>query len=71
MDKFIKWIFFVGNYLEYIQCICSTAENRKECYSFIFKKRFQNFNKKIQKFLICCNFFNSLMVHMVNEKKLN
>lgn len=27
------------------------------CYSFIFKKLFQNLYKKIQKFLICSNFF--------------
>lgn len=57
-----------GIYSVYLQY---SREQKRMCCSFIFKKLFQNFNKKIQKFLICCNFFNSLMLHMVNEKKLN
>lgn len=46
MDKFIKWIFFVGNYLEYIQCICSTAENRKECVILLFSKNISKISTK-------------------------
>lgn len=60
--QFCRKLF--GIYSVYLQY---SREQKRMCYSFIFKKIFQ----KIQKFLICCNFFNSLMLHMVNEKKLN
>lgn len=42
----LNGFFFVGNYLEYIQCICSTAENRKECVILLFSKNFSKISTK-------------------------
>lgn len=42
----LNGFFFVGNYLEYIQCICSTAENRKECVILLFSKNVSKISTK-------------------------